>query len=93
VKIDKIKEEVTHDMENLRKKDETEIQNTMEGNPNSLEQVEERVSECEDKMEIKGKTRWQLEGGSRQHELHKSKLAEMLEPHLAEKKHQEEAKL
>jgi predicted house-cleaning noncanonical NTP pyrophosphatase (MazG superfamily) len=28
-KIDNIKEEVTHDMENLRKKNETEIQNTM----------------------------------------------------------------
>jgi hypothetical protein len=31
MKIDNIKEEVTHDMENLRKKNETEIQNTMEG--------------------------------------------------------------
>jgi F0F1-type ATP synthase membrane subunit b/b' len=30
-KIDNIKEEVTHDMENLRKKNETEIQNKMEG--------------------------------------------------------------
>jgi hypothetical protein len=31
MKIDNIKEEVTHDMENLRKKNETEIQNTMKG--------------------------------------------------------------
>jgi uncharacterized protein Yka (UPF0111/DUF47 family) len=30
-KIDNIKEEVTHDMEKLRKKNETETQNTMEG--------------------------------------------------------------
>jgi hypothetical protein len=29
--IDNIKEEVTHDMENLRKKNETEIQNKLEG--------------------------------------------------------------
>jgi hypothetical protein len=28
MKIDNIKEKVTHDMENLRKKNETEIQNT-----------------------------------------------------------------
>jgi LPS O-antigen subunit length determinant protein (WzzB/FepE family) len=33
VKIDNIKEEVTQDMENLRKKNETEIQNTMEATP------------------------------------------------------------
>jgi hypothetical protein len=32
MKIDNIKEEVTHDMENLRKKNKTQIQNTMEGN-------------------------------------------------------------
>jgi hypothetical protein len=31
MKIDNIKEEVTHDMENLRKKNETETQNTVEG--------------------------------------------------------------
>jgi hypothetical protein len=30
MKIDNIKKEVTHDMENLRKKNETEKQNTME---------------------------------------------------------------
>jgi hypothetical protein len=57
MKIDNIKEEVTHDMENLRKKNETEIQNTMESHSSSLEQVEDRISEPEDKMEIKGKTK------------------------------------
>jgi hypothetical protein len=33
MKIDNIKEEVTQDMENLRKKNETEKQNKMEGHP------------------------------------------------------------
>jgi hypothetical protein len=33
MKIDNIKKEVTHAMENLRKKNETEIQNTLEGTP------------------------------------------------------------
>jgi hypothetical protein len=37
MKIDNIKEEVTHDMENLRKKNETEIQNTMESHFSRLE--------------------------------------------------------
>jgi septal ring factor EnvC (AmiA/AmiB activator) len=54
--MDNIKEEVTHDMENLRKKNETEIQKTMEGHSSRLEQAEDRISELEDKMEIKGKT-------------------------------------
>jgi F0F1-type ATP synthase membrane subunit b/b' len=36
-KIDNIKKEVTHDMENLRKKNETEIQNIMEGHSSRLE--------------------------------------------------------
>jgi chromosome segregation ATPase len=43
-------------MENLRKKNETEKQNTMKGHSNRLEQVEDRISELDDKMEIKGKT-------------------------------------
>jgi hypothetical protein len=47
---------VTHDMENLRKKNETEIQNTMEGHSSRLEWVEDKISEFEDEMEIKGKT-------------------------------------
>jgi hypothetical protein len=44
-KIDNIKEEVTHDMENLRKKNETEIQNMMKGHSSRLEQAEDRISE------------------------------------------------
>jgi chromosome segregation ATPase len=56
MKIDNIKEEVTHDMENLRKENETETKNTMEGHCSRLEQLEDRISELEDKMEIKGKT-------------------------------------
>jgi DNA repair exonuclease SbcCD ATPase subunit len=55
MKIDNIKEEVTHDMENLRKKNETEIQNKMEGHSSTLEQAEEIISEPEDEMVIKGK--------------------------------------
>jgi hypothetical protein len=47
---------VTHDMENFRKKNETEIQNTMEGHSSWLEQAEDRISELEDKMESKWKT-------------------------------------
>jgi chromosome segregation ATPase len=43
-------------MENLRKKNETEIQNRMEGHSSRLEQVEDRISELEAKMVIKGKT-------------------------------------
>jgi chromosome segregation ATPase len=56
VKIDNIKKEVTHDMENLRKKNETEIQNTMEGHSSRLEEAEDRITELEDEIEIKGKT-------------------------------------
>jgi hypothetical protein len=56
MKIDNIKEEVTHDMENLRKKNETEIQQKMEGHSSRLEQTEDRISEFEDEMVIKGKT-------------------------------------
>jgi hypothetical protein len=56
MKIDNIKDEVTHDMESLRKKNEAEIQKTMEGHSSRLEQAEDRLSELEDEMEIKGKT-------------------------------------
>jgi chromosome segregation ATPase len=56
-KLDNIKEEVTHEMENNTKKNETEIQNTMEGYSSRLEQTEDRISELEDEMEIKGKTK------------------------------------
>jgi hypothetical protein len=43
-------------MENHRKKNETEIQNTMEGHSSRLEQEKDRISELVDEMEIKGKT-------------------------------------
>jgi hypothetical protein len=42
-------------MENLRKKNETEIQNKMEGQPSRIKQTEDRISELEDEMAIKGK--------------------------------------
>jgi hypothetical protein len=43
-------------MENLRKKSETEIQNKMEGHACRIKQTEDRISELEDEMAIKGKT-------------------------------------
>jgi hypothetical protein len=43
-------------MENLRKKNETEIQNKMEGHSSKIEQTEDKISEFEDEMAIKGKT-------------------------------------
>jgi hypothetical protein len=42
LKIDNIKE-VTHDMENFRKKNATEIQNKMEDHSSRLEQAEDRI--------------------------------------------------
>jgi esterase/lipase len=39
------------------KKNETEIQNKTEGHSNRLEQEEDRISELEDEMVIKGKTK------------------------------------
>jgi hypothetical protein len=56
MKIHNSKEKETYDMENLRKKNETETQNIVEGHSSRLEQTEDRISELEDKMEIKGKT-------------------------------------
>jgi chromosome segregation ATPase len=55
-KIDNIKEEVIHDKENLRKKNETEIQSKTEGQSSRIEQTENRISELEDEMAIKGTT-------------------------------------
>jgi chromosome segregation ATPase len=57
MKIDNIKEQVTQDMENLRKKNETEMKNKMEAQSSRLEQAEDRISELEDEMIIKGKTK------------------------------------
>jgi chromosome segregation ATPase len=56
IKIDNIKEEGTQDMENFRKKTETELQNKMEGQSSRIEQTEDRISELEDEIVIKGKT-------------------------------------
>jgi hypothetical protein len=42
-KIDNIKEEETQNMENLRKKNETELQNKIEGQSSRLEQAEDRT--------------------------------------------------
>jgi hypothetical protein len=55
-KTDNIKEEVTDDMEYLRKKNETDIQNKIEGHVSKTEQTEDRISKLEDETEIKGKT-------------------------------------
>jgi chromosome segregation ATPase len=57
LKIDNIEEEVTQDMENLRKNNEKEMQNKMEGQSSRLEQAEDRISELKDEMVIKGKTK------------------------------------
>jgi hypothetical protein len=43
-------------MKKLRKKNETEIQSSMEDYSSRLEQAEDRISELEDEMEIKGRT-------------------------------------
>jgi hypothetical protein len=43
-------------MENFRKNNETETQNTEEGHSSRLEQGEDRISKFKDEMEIKGKT-------------------------------------
>jgi chromosome segregation ATPase len=56
-KIDNIRKEETQDMENLRKKNETEMQNKIEGQSSRLVQAEDRISELNDEMVIKGKTK------------------------------------
>jgi dsDNA-specific endonuclease/ATPase MutS2 len=60
-----MKEELKKYMENLRKKNQTEIleikipfsqiKNTVEGHSSRLEQVEDRISEPEDKIDTKEK--------------------------------------
>jgi Mg2+ and Co2+ transporter CorA len=47
-------------MEKIRKKNETELQNKMEGQSSRIEQTEDRISELEDEMVIKGKNEEQL---------------------------------
>jgi hypothetical protein len=53
--IKNIKEDVTKNMENLRKKDQIETKNTVECYSSRQEQVEDRISELQDKIEIKEK--------------------------------------
>jgi hypothetical protein len=65
-----IKEELNKDMENLRKKESnrnpgnkkshTETKKHRQGHSSRLEQVEDRLSELEDKIEIKEKNRRNL---------------------------------
>jgi hypothetical protein len=43
-------------MKNLRRKNETKLQNKMEGQSSRIEQTEDRISELEEEMLIKGKT-------------------------------------
>jgi hypothetical protein len=43
-------------MENVKKNNETETQNKVEGHSTRLEQAEDRISEIDDKIKIKGKT-------------------------------------
>jgi DNA-binding protein H-NS len=43
-KIDNNKEENSQDMENLRQKNETELQNKTEGQSSRIEQTEDRIS-------------------------------------------------
>jgi chromosome segregation ATPase len=83
MKIDNINEEGTQDMENLRKKNETEIQNKMEGQSSRLEQAEDRISELKDKMAIKGKTEELLVKQLKTHEKKMQELTDSIKrPHL-----------
>jgi hypothetical protein len=61
-------------MENLRKKNETEIQNIMEGHSSRLELAEDRISELKDEKVIKGKTEELL---VRQHKTCKRNMKEL----------------
>jgi hypothetical protein len=44
-------------MENLRKKNKTELQNIMEGQSSRIEHTKDRISELKEEMVIKGKTK------------------------------------
>jgi hypothetical protein len=60
-------------MKNLRKKNKTEMQNKMEGQSSRVEQAEDRNSELEDEMVIKGKTKELL---VKQHKTCEKKMQE-----------------
>jgi hypothetical protein len=55
MKTKNIKDELTKDMENLRKKNQTETKITVESHSSRLQQVEDRISELKDKTETKEK--------------------------------------
>jgi hypothetical protein len=55
MKIDNNKEEMTHDMENLREKNEIEIQNTMEGPPAELKKWKTEYQNLKTKWKLKEK--------------------------------------
>jgi hypothetical protein len=88
VKIENIKEVVTHDMENLRKMYETEIQNIMEGHSSRLEQAEDRISKLEDREFQDGDYREEAES-----KLPKVNSWRDTGDTHGRKNHQEEAKL
>jgi hypothetical protein len=77
MKIDNIKGEVLHDMENLRKKNETEKQNKIKGQSSRLELVEDRITELEEKMEIKVKTVKTEELLVKQHKISERNMQEL----------------
>jgi hypothetical protein len=55
MKIDNTKKKVTCDMENIRKKNETEIQNTMERHSSRLEQQKTECQNLKMKWKLKEK--------------------------------------
>jgi hypothetical protein len=61
-------------MENLRKKNETEMQNKMEGQSSRTEEAEDRISELEDEMVMKGKTEELL---VKQHKTSEKKMQQL----------------
>jgi chaperonin cofactor prefoldin len=65
-------------MENLRKMNKTETQNTMEGHSSRLKQAEDRIPKLEDKMEIQGKTGELLVKQLKTCERHKQKLTDSI---------------
>jgi hypothetical protein len=61
-------------MENLRKKNKTELQNKKEGQSSRTEETEDRISQLKDEMVIKGKTEELL---VKQHKTYEKKKQEL----------------
>jgi hypothetical protein len=78
MKIDNIKEEVTHNMENLRRKTKTEIQNTMEGYSSRLEQAEDRSQNLNMKRKLKQKLKNYCSNNSKPVERNMQKLTDSI---------------